>query len=79
MMKRLAKLPIRAYQLFVSPLLGTNCRYAPTCSCYALEAVEVHGAFKGGFLALKRILRCHPFAAHGHDERNSGKQEREMH
>jgi len=48
-------------------MLGRNCRYYPTCSSYALEAVEKYGCLKGGFLALKRILRCHPFRAGGYD------------
>lgn len=51
---------IRAYQLILSPVLGQNCRYQPTCSTYAAEAIEMHGALKGGWLALKRISRCHP-------------------
>ena len=53
--------PIRFYQRFISPGLGRNCRFTPTCSAYALEAVEKYGALKGGFLALRRILRCNPF------------------
>lgn len=51
---------IRVYQLVLSPVLGQNCRYQPTCSAYAVEAIETHGAFKGGWLAAKRIGRCHP-------------------
>ena len=51
---------IRAYQLILSPVLGQNCRYQPTCSAYAVEAIETHGALKGGWLAAKRIGRCHP-------------------
>jgi len=58
---------IRAYQLFLSPVLGNNCRYQPTCSAYAMEAVAVHGALRGSWLALRRILRCHPWGGHGHD------------
>lgn len=58
---------IRGYQLLVSPLLGTNCRYLPSCSAYATEAVERHGAVKGSWLALRRILRCHPLGGHGYD------------
>ena len=53
-------LPIHAYRLFVSPLLPPSCRYTPTCSAYALEALRVHGPLKGVLLAVKRILRCHP-------------------
>ena len=51
---------IRGYQRFVSPLFPPCCRYTPTCSAYALEAVEKYGALKGGWLAMRRILRCHP-------------------
>lgn len=54
------RLLIRAYQVLLSPVLGQNCRYQPTCSAYAVEAIEVHGAFKGGWLATKRIASCHP-------------------
>ena len=54
---------IRGYQIVLSPWLGTNCRYHPTCSHYALEALETHGAARGSWLALKRIGRCHPFAS----------------
>lgn len=58
---------IRFYQLSISPLLGQNCRYTPTCSQYSIEAINKHGPFKGGWLALKRILSCHPWGGHGHD------------
>ena len=58
---------IRAYQLFLSPVMGSNCRYQPTCSAYAMEAVAVHGAARGSWLALRRISRCHPWGGHGHD------------
>lgn len=58
---------IRAYQLLVSPLIGPTCRYLPSCSAYAVEAVEVHGALKGGLLATKRICRCHPWGGSGYD------------
>ncbi|MDA9163555.1 membrane protein insertion efficiency factor YidD [Rickettsiaceae bacterium] len=50
------------YQFFLSPWLGRNCKYDPTCSAYAKEAIERHGAFKGGWLGVKRILRCHTFS-----------------
>ena len=53
---------IRFYGYFISPLLGANCRHLPTCSQYAGEAIATHGILRGGFFALKRILRCHPFA-----------------
>ncbi len=58
---------IRAYQRFLSPMLPVACRYVPTCSDYALEAVERHGALRGSWLALKRLARCHPFGGHGYD------------
>jgi putative membrane protein insertion efficiency factor len=64
---RLLALPIRAYRLVLSPLVGFNCRYQPTCSAYALEALERHGAFKGGRLALWRLLRCNPWGGCGYD------------
>ncbi len=48
-------------------MLGANCRFTPTCSQYGIEAIKKHGPFKGGWLALKRIGRCHPWGAHGHD------------
>lgn len=60
-------IPVRFYRLFISPFLGSNCRYQPTCSAYALEALERHGAMRGGWLALRRIGRCHPWGGHGHD------------
>jgi hypothetical protein len=58
---------IRAYQVTLSPLLGECCRYVPTCSAYAIEAVRVHGPVKGSLLAAWRVLRCHPFARGGRD------------
>ncbi len=58
---------VSAYRLLVSPVLGPTCRYAPTCSGYALEAVRRHGAGRGLGLALRRLLRCHPWAAGGFD------------
>ncbi|WND04107.1 membrane protein insertion efficiency factor YidD [Temperatibacter marinus] len=58
---------VRAYQLFISPLLGSNCRYEPSCSSYAMEALEKHGGLKGTWLTAKRILRCHPWGGHGYD------------
>ena len=53
---------VRIYRLFVSPLLGANCRHLPTCSEYAIEALRLHGPLRGGFYAVKRISRCHPWA-----------------
>ncbi|MGN0974903.1 MAG: membrane protein insertion efficiency factor YidD [Gemmiger sp.] len=58
---------IRCYQRYISPLLGHNCRFTPTCSQYAIEALQVHGALKGTLLALWRILRCNPFGRYGYD------------
>lgn len=58
---------VRFYQLFISPLLPPSCRYTPTCSQYALEALRRYGPLKGGWLALRRILRCHPFGGSGYD------------
>jgi len=58
---------IKSYQRFISPLLGSNCRFHPTCSTYAIEAVNRFGVIKGSWLASKRILRCHPFNEGGED------------
>lgn len=66
-MKRIVLLLIRGYQLALSPLLGRHCRFLPTCSQYAYEAVQRFGALKGSWLGFCRILRCHPFHAGGHD------------
>lgn len=59
---------IRAYQLLVSPMTGPSCRYYPSCSSYALVAVQRHGALRGSWLAVRRLLRCHPWAAGGVDD-----------
>jgi len=61
------KLPIHAYRLVISPLLGPRCRFYPSCSAYALEALDRFGPFVGTWLAAKRILRCHPFNEGGYD------------
>jgi putative membrane protein insertion efficiency factor len=58
---------VRAYRLVLSPYVGHGCRYQPTCSAYALDALARHGAGKGGWLALRRIGRCHPWGGHGYD------------
>jgi len=58
---------IRVYQLFISPILPSACRYNPTCSRYGMEAIKKYGAIKGGYLAVRRILRCHPWGGSGHD------------
>ncbi|WP_121939946.1 membrane protein insertion efficiency factor YidD [Eilatimonas milleporae] len=67
MAARGAVLLIRGYQLVLSPLLGPNCRFQPTCSQYALEAVRLHGGLKGSWLAIRRVMRCHPWGGHGYD------------
>ena len=58
---------IRCYQLFISPIIGQNCRYLPTCSEYALECLKKFGLIKGIFLSFKRVSRCHPWADHEYD------------
>ena len=64
---RLLLTPVYIYRYFISPLLGVKCRFAPTCSAYTIEAVEKYGALRGGWLAVKRISRCHPFGGSGYD------------
>lgn len=66
-MKRLLRFLIRAYQYGLSPFIPARCRYYPTCSAYAMEAIAVHGACRGGILALKRVARCHPWGGSGID------------
>ena len=66
-MKKILLLLIRVYKMTLSPLLGRHCRFLPTCSEYTYEAVERFGAGKGAYLGLRRILKCHPFHAGGHD------------
>jgi len=58
---------LRLYRALISPLLGQNCRFHPTCSRYAIEAIEAHGAFRGSWLAVRRVSRCHPFHEGGLD------------
>jgi len=65
---RVVALPVRAYRMVFSPWVGHNCRYHPTCSAYALKALERHGGIRGSWLALRRILRCHPWGGSGVDE-----------
>jgi hypothetical protein len=60
-------LPIRAYRKLLSPLLGQHCRFAPSCSAYAIEAVQAHGPLRGSWLAVRRVGRCHPFHDGGFD------------
>ncbi len=64
----LLSLPVRGYRLIGSPWVGRNCRYDPTCSAYALDALHRHGGLKGGWLALRRIGRCHPWGGAGVDD-----------
>lgn len=66
-MKFILKKLIGAYQLLISPFLGQNCRFFPSCSHYALEAIEIHGSLRGTGLAVGRICRCHPFHPGGYD------------
>jgi len=63
----LLALPIRGYRLLASPWVGHGCRFQPTCSAYALEALDTHGALRGGWLGLRRILRCNPWGGSGFD------------
>ncbi len=58
---------IRFYQLFISPLLGSNCRFMPTCSAYATQSLKTYGFLKGSYLSFKRIIRCHPWGGSGYD------------
>lgn len=67
MIARLLVLPIRLYQLVVSPLLGPRCRFYPSCSAYAVEALRAHGALRGSWLAVRRLGRCHPWNPGGPD------------
>ncbi len=66
-LKKLLILPIRIYQWTISPLIGPRCRYQPTCSHYMVEAIQEWGIFKGLWLGIKRIGRCHPWGGHGYD------------
>ena len=58
---------VRVYQLIVSPMLGSNCRFIPTCSEYALESLKTYGLIKGTYLTIKRIGKCHPWGSNGYD------------
>jgi hypothetical protein len=66
-MKHVMIFLIKLYRKFISPLLGSNCRFYPTCSAYSMMAIEKYGAIKGGYLSAKRILKCHPFHPGGYD------------
>lgn len=67
MFRKVLTFPIRVYQRVLSPLLPNRCRFHPTCSHYAVEAIEKHGAVRGVWLAIKRILKCHPLHPGGYD------------
>ena len=67
MIKRVFIAPIRFYQYVISPWLGRSCRYTPSCSAYAIEAITVHGVLKGLWLSTKRLSRCHPWGSSGYD------------
>jgi len=67
MMRLVLMFLVRGYQVVISPLLPASCRFLPSCSAYALEALERHGAAKGFMLSVRRIARCHPFCAGGYD------------
>ena len=66
-MRHLLMAGVRFYRTFISPLTPPSCRYTPTCSAYALEALERHGAVRGSWMAFRRILRCHPWGGSGYD------------
>lgn len=80
MLTRLALMFVRFYQRAISPSLGANCRYQPTCSVYSYEAIERHGAFRGAWMGFRRVGRCHPGRAGGYDpvpERSGGSSQSE--
>ena len=66
-LKKIFLLFIKFYQKFISPMLGPHCRFTPTCSQYAFEAISKYGIIKGGFLTIKRLFKCHPFNKGGYD------------
>ena len=66
-MRKLFIACLKAYKFLLSPLLGDNCRFYPSCSSYAMQAIEQHGVLKGSWLTLRRLLRCHPFHPGGYD------------
>ena len=71
MLSRIVILPviilIRCYQFLISPIIGSNCRFMPTCSEYAMGSLKTHGLIKGSYLTIKRIGKCHPWGSHGYD------------
>ncbi len=66
-MRNLALIPIRLYRYAISPMMASHCRFYPSCSCYAQEAIENHGLLRGGWLSLRRLGRCHPWNPGGYD------------
>jgi putative membrane protein insertion efficiency factor len=66
-MRKLVILPIKFYRYAISPMMASHCRFYPSCSCYAIEAIELHGAMRGGWLAMRRLGRCHPWNEGGFD------------
>ena len=68
LLAQILALPIKGYRVIFSPWVGRSCRFDPTCSAYALIALERHGALQGSWLTVRRILRCHPWGAHGVDD-----------
>lgn len=67
MMRAIVSAPVHLYRLLISPILGPACRFAPSCSAYALEAIAIHGPLRGWLLATRRLLRCHPWGGSGYD------------
>ncbi len=67
LLRQAAILPIRFYQIVISPLLPKSCRFVPTCSAYAIEAITTHGIVRGSWLTLRRLCRCHPWGGSGYD------------
>jgi putative membrane protein insertion efficiency factor len=66
-LKKIVILPIRFYRVAISPMIGPSCRYSPSCSKYAIEAIEEWGVIRGLWMGLRRISRCHPWGGHGYD------------
>ena len=66
-LKKIFIIPVRIYQIIISPLLPQTCRHTPTCSQYTIEAINIHGGLKGTWMGLKRLSRCHPWGTHGYD------------
>ncbi|WP_372958383.1 membrane protein insertion efficiency factor YidD [Marinobacter sp.] len=66
-MRSLLVIPIQVYRYAISPMMASHCRHIPSCSAYALEAIETHGSLKGALLTARRLSRCHPWGTHGYD------------